>query len=977
MSEVPLEISSPDRSDERDGNERPALDNISSQLHEKISPVVQLFSDFAETGDDPAIFLERLLDQIKTVMGADLLLLFGWNEGKKEWPLLYHHRLPERFIKDGVVPRAWQSLPSIVLAEGETLFSDNIAKDRRFVGQVIRGMNFATFLGQTLRSDETLLGSLSICYETPEALSPIDQQAFGLMANLLIPVLPKLPRDQKDRDPKPQQPKSEIPRPERSKGERRRANHTRPESPKLESPKLESPKPESPKLENPKPESPSPERLIPEIPKPENPKPENTKLQNPKSESPKPESLKPEGLRLSLDLSGRVLSCHPSLAELLGHTPERIQKKPFSRFLTRASRGKYSDALKTLKADPETNLLPFKLEIAKHGGRRRVLLVSLTPIKKEDQVAGIELNAENVTDTEPLEKELLNKDVVLAILNSIFTALDHFDPEEHALKTAFDKVFPLFGIEAGMVLQLDDKRQKLRLVAHHGLQSDHLVQIEKAGFDRKEHILWKVVDDKTSVLLLPEPQSSCLEKRQVGEDKLLSYMAVPLESSNQLWGVLCFFSPTRIFTGSDLKFLEAMGKDIGFAVDQMRLFQSLHKRIDALKTLNDAGKSLSSSLHLEQVFSSTVNSLRKMIGVSHGYIFMSDDKRHYLTGVAASGQLGNVVRKVEFKLNEDSLVPLTARERHPIIVENASRDATIGKKWMKSFKSRSLLSVPLISKERVLGVLVLDEGRYFRKFSDEEVEKVVGLAAQVSLAIDNAVRYNAVSRHRERLQTLSSAIVNIQEEEHRRIAKKLRNEAGVALSAIQKDLAWVSEALGEAAGSAAPAIQKRIEKIQAQAGETFENLRAISHDLRPAILDDSGLLATLKWYIKEFETQHKTKVKLQTNGSTKRFPARIEILLFRIIQEAMANIADHSHAESAVVSLEKREPYAHLYITDDGRGFDVKQYFSSPQVIRKGIGILGMKERIELAGGTFFIDSNPGNGTRISIRVPVVKRGTA
>jgi signal transduction histidine kinase len=117
-------------------------------------------------------------------------------------------------------------------------------------------------------------------------------------------------------------------------------------------------------------------------------------------------------------------------------------------------------------------------------------------------------------------------------------------------------------------------------------------------------------------------------------------------------------------------------------------------------------------------------------------------------------------------------------------------------------------------------------------------------------------------------------------------------------------------------------------------------------------------------------------VHLQTAGTQKRFSAKIEILLYRIIQEALTNVAKHAQAESAILSLEKKDVHVHLYITDDGKGFEVKRYFSSPPMIRRGLGILGMKERVELAGGTFFIDSGPGEGTRISIKVPIVKRGS-
>jgi len=229
-----------------------------------------------------------------------------------------------------------------------------------------------------------------------------------------------------------------------------------------------------------------------------------------------------------------------------------------------------------------------------------------------------------------------------------------------------------------------------------------------------------------------------------------------------------------------------------------------------------------------------------------------------------------------------------------------------------------------------------------------------------------------VSRHLERLQTLSSAIVNIQEEERRRIAKKLRSETGEELRKIEKDISAIKEKLSDKN----PDIKASLDKIVLRTEKMIEVLKAFSSELRPADLDESGLVSTLQSSVSEFESQNKTKVQLQVSGLPKRFPSRIEILLFRVVQEALANVATHAKAESAIVSLEKRDPYLHLFVTDDGKGFDVKRYFSSPQVSRKGIGILGMKERVELAGGTFYIDSHPGQGTRISVRIPLVKRNT-
>jgi signal transduction histidine kinase len=412
-------------------------------------------------------------------------------------------------------------------------------------------------------------------------------------------------------------------------------------------------------------------------------------------------------------------------------------------------------------------------------------------------------------------------------------------------------------------------------------------------------------------------------------------------------------------------------KQIGFTVENMKLFDQARRRVEDLTIMNEVSQSITKSLHLEQLLSSVANSLTRMVGASNCYIFFVDDKRNLLYGVA-SDQRGDAIRKVEIKQNENTLAPLTARERRPIAVENAPQDPRVSKKWIETFKSRSLLSVPLIIKERVLGVILLDETRYFRQFSPEEIEKVGALANQVAVAIENATLYQSVTKHMERLQTLSSAIVNIQEEERRRIAQELHGEAGKALTGIKMNLEWVEKELGEAQ---AP-ILDRIREVKSQVAKTLEELRRLSYDLRPAILDESGLIPTLRWYTEEYSKRTKVAVHLQTNGTQKRFSPKIEILLYRIVQEALTNVAKHAQAESVVLTLEKKDVHAHLYITDDGKGFEVKRYFSAPPMLRRGLGILGMKERVELAGGTFFIDSDPGQGTRISIKVPIVKRGS-
>ncbi len=910
MSEGSLQDPLSEENDESEGSETPEIKEAPAELYEKLNTVLQVFSEFSEPSLGSSPFLECVLDRIKDVCEADLILFFSWKEAEQEWPLLYHNRLPKHIAKNGLVPRAWQSLPTIVSHEDPILVSDDISKDRRFIGQVIRGMRFRSFCGVTLRSEKKVFGSLIICHLDPDRVSDTEQKLLLALSKILIPFA-----SQKETKP----------------------------------PVVEA-VPEAEKIVVPA-SAPAPEVVVAS-----------------------PETLTSPSFSLSLDLSNRILSFDPCFAEFLGHKAERLQKAPISHFLSPAGRSAYSESLKKLKSkDREKILPPFEIEVLKKGGQKRILLVALERSEKEGKLSGMTLKAENATSVDVLEKELANDAVLTDMLRAILSSLDHFGEEEF-FESAFNQITPLSNTDGAMLLRVNqEKKKKFNLVVQNGLEPAQLEQLEKQGIEQGDHVLLKMFEKKTLLVLNAKKKGTFLKKRQVGIEGLISYLAVPIESNDQLWGVFVVFSRNQPFSENESKLFGKIAREFAFALEKLRLFRSLQKEVKTLKTLNEAGNALSKSLHLEQVLSSITAFLKDLIGASNSYVFLVDDKRHLLVGAAASEQRSDSIRKFELKLNDNTFIPLSARERHPFVIENVSQDARVSKKWLKTFKSRSLLTIPLISKERVVGVAILDETRYFRKFTTEEIEKVMGMAAQVAVAIENATLYHSVSRHRERLQTLSSAIVNIQEEEHRRIAKKLREEAGEALISVRKEVSWLQEKLDRPSEE----IKGRLIQMDKQMGDAAELLRVLSHGLRPAILDEAGLLSTIKWYLQEFAKQNTTKVHLQTNGVPKRFPARIEILLFRVIQEALSNIEEHSNSESAILSLEKREPYVHLYITDDGKGFDVKRYFSSPLVIRKGIGILGMKERIELAGGTFYIDSTPGKGTRISIRIPLVKRTTS
>ncbi len=907
-------------------NHTETLDEASATLYDKLEPVLALFSDLPERTLHPDPTLEQLLNKIKTVMQPDLMLFFKWGEVEQEWSLFFQHGLPEHFVKKGKLSRAWQSLPTIIRHEASPVYSDDISKDRRFIGQVARSMGIKSFSGHSLHSASQLLGSISIGFFDADVLRKSDQSAFDLISKLLLPFL------------------------------------------------LASVTPVTPVA----PESPAPPSKTKSRTATPTTKPRPTqKITEPPREG--------TTLHLTLDLAGRIQHCNDAFLGHFNSSSEDLKNRAFSRLLTKKANSVYAAAVKKLKTSEE-GIAPIKLELVKKGGPKRLLSVELILNKPEDGPKSITFKARDITKIEPLETELAYKNSMQTIWTTLSSGLQeltqkmientsshnikHDVDENQLLGEALKKAFLQLGFEGTCLLRLQPGGKKLVLIAEKGLSESQLTQIKKHGIGAKEHLLWKTIEKAGVTLLTAKTQKSHLKKRLFGEEGLVSFMGVAIECGAHPWGLLVLFSRKTLFAETNTRALSLFGKDLGRAVEQVQAFHRLQKRIATLEILNETGRSVTKSLHLAQLLSSVANTMKNLIDASHCYIFLEDGRRHLYYGAGASDQGNDTIRKFEIKMNENHLVPLAARERHPFVVENASQDPRVGKKWLRTLKSRSLFTVPLIHKDRVVGVLLLDECRYFRKFTTEEVQRTAEMAGQIAIGIENAIIHHSVSQHRERLQTLSSAIVNVQEEERRRIAKKLRNDSSAALIKVQEDLTWLKTHISDPE----PEMKRHLERAETETNKTLETLKGLSAELRPAILDESGLIATVKWVVKDFETQTKTKVHLQIANTIKRMPARIEILLFRIIQESLSNISSHAKAESAIVSLEKRDPHIHLYVTDDGKGFDVKRYFSSPQMMRKEIGILGMKERVELAGGTFYIDSHPGQGTRISVRVPLVRR---
>jgi signal transduction histidine kinase len=217
------------------------------------------------------------------------------------------------------------------------------------------------------------------------------------------------------------------------------------------------------------------------------------------------------------------------------------------------------------------------------------------------------------------------------------------------------------------------------------------------------------------------------------------------------------------------------------------------------------------------------------------------------------------------------------------------------------------------------------------------------------------------------LHRLSAQLLNAQEEERRSIARELHDEVGQALTAIKVELAVAQRAL-DGAGSAANAL----DEVRSIADGVLHTVRDLSHLLHPAMLDDLGLVEATEWYLKGFGRRHGIRADLRHDRMEGRLSSETEAAVYRIIQEALTNIAKHAKATRCHVDLQRLTTTLLVTIEDDGVGFTADDTLTVGAT--RGLGLVGIRERVAHLRGTVRIESGPGKGTQLTVEVPATTR---
>jgi PAS domain S-box-containing protein len=276
---------------------------------------------------------------------------------------------------------------------------------------------------------------------------------------------------------------------------------------------------------------------------------------------------------------------------------------------------------------------------------------------------------------------------------------------------------------------------------------------------------------------------------------------------------------------------------------------------------------------------------------------------------------------------------------------------------------------------------IFSEGLGGRTFSGTDELRLVrkdGAEAFIRLAVsplpsgNQTIALQAIAtdvteerRLRSNMEYYITQITRAQEDERLRISRELHDDTAQLLAGLSRDIA----SLATDDDMLPQAVAQRLKTLREAANSVLEGVRRYSQNLRPSILDDLGLVPALEWLLDDLEKQHDIKTSISISGNRRRLAPEKELIVFRVAQEALSNARRHSNASTVEMSIDIDETALTLIVNDNGQGFDMPQRVGD--LIHSGrLGIVGMRERARLVDGTLIVQSEPGKGTTVTLRVP-------
>ncbi len=432
-----------------------------------------------------------------------------------------------------------------------------------------------------------------------------------------------------------------------------------------------------------------------------------------------------------------------------------------------------------------------------------------------------------------------------------------------------------------------------------------------------------------------------------------TFLGVPIMLRGTAYGnlYLCEKADGSDFDETDEDLTRMLAAQAAVAVENARLYEAQVRWLQQLEGLNAIGGELASELDLERLLGLVAGRLRDLLDARIvGVALLGGDG--VLRVHAAEGDHADELVGHELAYGSSKSWRVLER-RQSERSDDVNADPEVDAELVRRFSGQTAMWVPLVVQDRPLGVLMVhDKLGADPRFDDDDLRLAETFADRTAVAVDLSARIARDALRR---------VVEAQEMERRRLARELHDETGQALTSILLGLRTVEEAADPDQLRAATATLRDL------AVTTLQDVRRLAVELRPKALDDFGLVPALERLTSNFAEQTGIAVEVSARLGETRLAPELETALYRIVQEALTNVAKHAQARHVSVVLNRNARSVTAVIEDDGRGFS-----SQPEPDDShGLGLVGMQERVGLLSGRIQIESTEGSGTTLVVEVPL------
>jgi PAS domain S-box-containing protein len=509
----------------------------------------------------------------------------------------------------------------------------------------------------------------------------------------------------------------------------------------------------------------------------------------------------------------------------------------------------------------------------------------------------------------------------LAALNHISSVVSQSLELAHILNSSVASIIDMMDVDVVLIFLIDEEAGELVPHAHRGVTDSfvHSVGSLKLG----EGLNGMVAQTGEPAFIKDASRDPRLTKMAVKEEGIRSQIIVPLKSKGKIMGTLSVaMRRYRQFRPDEGELLAAIGNQIGVAIDNARLYEQEHRVAEQLRASEER--------------------YRELFQNAHEAIWVHDMDGDIVSANAAA-------------------VRLTGYEVEELCRMN-----------VKSFLSGESLNLAKEIRAKLLQGEPVVQPYEQKLITKEGVEAILKLTTNVVGVDGKPVGFQHIARDvtqekrmQESLRFYLGQITMAQEEERKRIARELHDETIQALVVLTRQLDDIISVSSDLA------FDKRrlLENLRKQADDIMADVRQLSQDLRPPALDRLGLVPALEWLASDIGKRSGIDVDVRIHGVSRRFSPEVELVLFRVAQEALRNAWRHAQATRAEVAVEFGDRKTRITVKDNGKGFDLPE--TTGDLVKQGrLGLAGMEERLQLVGGNLRIESKLGEGTVVVIEAP-------